>query len=146
MSARTSEALGFGKASVKQWRHTQLKKETKRIPQHPMIFPPTPDAYHQRVCYLYHPLHGDGPKLFLCRKKRSYSTEVSCASFVCLTPFLVSVTAPQCVGKFEDKRLCSLRIFTLLSASLNGGVVQHFLASLSFLYSFIIISLLFKLM
>lgn len=134
--ARTSEALGFGKASIKQWRHTQLKKETKRIPQHPMIFPPIPDAYHQRVCYLYHPLHGDGPKLFLCTKKRSSSTEVSFASFVCLTSSLVLITAPQCVGKFEDKRFCSLSTFTLLSTSLNGGVVQHFLTSLSFLYSF----------
>lgn len=61
--ARTSEALGFGKASKKQWRYTQLKKETKRIPQHPMIFPPIPYAYHQRASYLYHPPHGDDPKL-----------------------------------------------------------------------------------
>lgn len=34
-----------------------------------MIFPPIPDAYHQRASYLYHPPHGDNPKLFLCRMK-----------------------------------------------------------------------------
>lgn len=70
--ARTSAALGFGKASIKQWRHTHLKKETKGIPQHPMIFLSIPDAYHQRACYLYHPLHGDSSKLSICRKKRSF--------------------------------------------------------------------------
>lgn len=44
--ARTSEALGFGKASKKQQRHTQLKKETENpttsydLPSHPRCLPP----------------------------------------------------------------------------------------------------------